>query len=67
VSDHASRRTALTLEFNELVAQQNQAVKDATFGGWGVEQRAAYDERGQRIAALRAELFPLDGAESRFI
>jgi hypothetical protein len=45
------------------VAQQNEAVKDSTFGGWDAEEKAGYDERGKRIAALRAELFPVDGTE----
>jgi hypothetical protein len=67
VSDHANHRITLTHEFNALVAQQNRAVKDATFGGWDAEALAAYEERGKRIAALRAELFPLDGSERRII
>jgi hypothetical protein len=60
LSDNANRRAVLTLEFNALVAQQNRAVKDATFGGWFAEEIAAYEERGKRIETLRAELFPLE-------
>jgi hypothetical protein len=67
LSDHANRRSALTLEFNALVAQQNNAAKDSTFGGWGAEEKAAYEERGRRITALRKELFQLGGTESRII
>jgi hypothetical protein len=63
--DHANRRTVLKMEYNALVAQQNKAMKDATFGGWDAREIAAYDERAKRIAALRAELFPLESSDRR--
>ena len=62
MSDHANHRIVLTLEFNRLIAQQNRAVKDAPFGGWDAEEKAAYEERGKHIAALHAEVFELEGA-----
>jgi hypothetical protein len=65
--DHANRRTVLILEFNALVAQQGRTMKDEAFGGWGVEEKAAYEERARRTSALRAELFPLDRSEPRAI
>jgi hypothetical protein len=67
VADPSNRTQAITLEVNALVAQQNKAVKDATFGGWGAEEKAAYDERGKRITTLRGELFQLGGTEPRLI
>jgi hypothetical protein len=46
----------LTLEINPLSALQIKAVKDATFMGWDVQEKAAYEERGRRIVLLRTEL-----------
>jgi hypothetical protein len=60
VPDLTNRRLAITVEINALSRQQIQAVRHATFLGWGPEEKAAYDERADRMIALRYELFNLD-------
>jgi hypothetical protein len=64
VADSINRRLALTQEINALYALQLEAVKDATFVGWGVQAKATYEERGRRIVALRTELFGLESHHS---
>jgi hypothetical protein len=54
-------QTELTAEINELLRLQIKAVKDATFIGWDAAERAAYEERTQRLALLRRQRFELGG------
>jgi hypothetical protein len=64
LSDHANCRTVLIMELDALVEQQNKVLKDVPFGGWDPQEKAAYDGRARRIAALRTELFPVNGTKS---
>ena len=57
--DHFERLKEITAEIAALAKQQIKAAKDASFGGWGPVETAAYEERSQRLAVLRSALADL--------
>lgn len=57
---HEGRRSELAAELTELHKLQLDATSSATFIGWTLEERAAYDKRSERIAFLNAQLSELD-------
>jgi len=56
VPEHFESLKAITAEIAGLARQQIKAAKDASFGGWGSVEAAAYEERSQRLAVLRSAL-----------
>ena len=59
MSDHFASLKEITAEIAALAKQQIKAAKDASFGGWGPVETAAYEERSQRLAVLRSALAEL--------
>jgi hypothetical protein len=53
---HEARRSELAAELTELHKKQLDANYSATFIGWTLEERAAYEKRSERIAFLNAQL-----------
>ena len=56
VPEHFESLKAITAEIAGLARQQIKAAKDASFGGCGSVEAAAYEERSQRLAVLRSAL-----------
>jgi hypothetical protein len=63
MTSRTTQKVKLAAEIAELSRQQAKAVHDATYLGWPADERAAYDERSDRIALLRGQLASLNSAD----
>jgi hypothetical protein len=63
MTSRATQKAELATEIAELSKLQAKAIHDATYLGWRDGERAAYDQRSDRIALLRGQLAVLNSAD----
>jgi hypothetical protein len=64
MTSQAMKMAEIAAEIAELSKQQTKAIHDATYLGWRDGERAAYDQRSDRLVFLRQKLALLDGADN---